>query len=119
MSKSDVPSPHDAMFRALLSDKKRAAAFLRDHLPNEIAGLLSPHPPVLQDGSFVDEALRSSQSDLLFEVQLSSGGRAYVYVLVEHKSYPDIATPLQLADYMVQIWKRHGRGQASRLRELP
>ena len=42
------------------------------------------------------------------------GGEAFVYVLIEHKSAPDVALPLQLAGYMVQIWLRHagGRGLA-------
>ena len=29
-------TPHDALFKALLSDPQRAGAFLRDHLPNEV-----------------------------------------------------------------------------------
>ncbi len=42
-----------------------------------------------------------------------------MYALVEHKSYADPGTPLQLANYMVQIWKRHAQGRADRLRALP
>ncbi len=71
------------------------------------------------DGSFVDEALRGTQSDMLFEVELASGGLALVYVLAEHKSRPDPGTPLQLADYMVRIWTRYAQGRADRLRALP
>ncbi|WP_170565323.1 Rpn family recombination-promoting nuclease/putative transposase [Ruegeria atlantica] len=119
MAKSDVPTPHDVLFRALLSDPDRAAAFLRDHLPNAIAGRLAATPPKLMDGTFVDEALRSSQSDLLFEVRLTSGAPAYLYVLAEHKSVPDPAAPLQLAGYMLRIWTRYAQGRASRLRALP
>ena len=39
MSKPGTPTPHDDLFRALLSDRERAGAFLRDHLPNEIVSL--------------------------------------------------------------------------------
>lgn len=113
-------NPHDALFKALLSDPQRAGAFLRDHLPNEIAGRLSAALPALVDGSYVDEALRDTRSDLLFRVELTSGEAAFVFVLIEHKSAPDPAVALQLAGYMVQIWKRHaGDGGAGGLRSLP
>ncbi|WP_170565407.1 hypothetical protein [Ruegeria atlantica] len=37
MAPSDIPTPHDVLFRALLSAPHRTAAFLRDHLPNAVA----------------------------------------------------------------------------------
>ena len=45
-----------------------------------------------------------------------SNDPAFVYVLAEHKSTPDHDLPLQLAGYMIQIWKRHlsQKGQGSR-----
>ena len=52
MSKPGTPTPHDDLFRALLSDRERAGAFLRDHLPNEIAGHLQSDPPEIVEGSF-------------------------------------------------------------------
>ncbi len=75
-----VPAtPHDGLFRALVSDPGRAAALIRDHLPKRIVGLLADTPPVPLDGSFVDETLRGSQSDMLFKVKLASGDPAFVY----------------------------------------
>lgn len=106
---ADLPTPHDALFRALLSDPERARDFLRDHLPNNIAGELADNLPEIIEGSFVDEALAGSQSDLLLKVRLATGGDAFVHVLAEHKSTPDPGLPLQLASYMVRIWKRHAR----------
>ncbi len=91
-----VPAtPRDSLFRALVSDPGRAAALIRDHLPNRITGLLTDAMPVPPDGSFVDEALRGSRSDMLFKVELASGGPAFVYVLAEHKStHPRTAAAL-------------------------
>ncbi|MDE0524879.1 MAG: Rpn family recombination-promoting nuclease/putative transposase [Boseongicola sp.] len=116
---ADLPNPHDKFFRALLSDPGVAHDFLRDHLPNSIAGRLTTDPPEFVEGSFVDEALAGSQSDLLMKVWLSSGGSAFIYVLGEHKSRPDPGLPLQLASYMVRIWKRYAGTSPSRLRSLP
>ncbi len=115
-----LPTPHDRFFQALLSDSRRAGAFLRDHLPNDIAGLLDQTIlPVALEGRFVDEALSRSQSDLLFRVTLKSGKEAFVYTLLEHKSYADPGLPLQLASYMIRIWKRHAGTDAAKLRALP
>ncbi len=115
----DLPNPHDALFRALLSDPERAGAFLREHLPNSIVGHLSDDPPEILEGSFVDDALAGSQSDLLMKLRLRSGGVAFAFVLAEHKSTPDPGLPLQLATYMVRIWKRHAGTETARLRALP
>ena len=114
-----TPTPHDALFRAFVADPGRAQALLRDHLPNEIAGRLADRPPKILDGSFVDEALRGSQSDLLMEVETAAGQPAFVYALVEAKSTPDPGVVLQLAGYMIRIWQRHAQDKAERLRSLP
>ena len=116
---ADLPNPHDKLFRALLSDPERAHDFLRDHLPNSIAGRLTNDLPEVMEGSFVDEALAGSQSDLLLKFRLASGGSAFAYLLAEHKSTPDPGLPLQLASYMVRIWKRHAGPSVARLRALP
>ena len=123
--KKGVPTPHDTLFRAVFSDPVRARALLRDQLPNEIAGLLTDTPPRIVSGSFIDEDLRETQADLLLEVDLASGGAAFVYVLIEHKSYPDPEVVSQVLGYMVRIWRdyaRHGEGRAgraARLKALP
>ena len=67
----------------------------------------------------MDEALRGSQADALFEVQLKSGSNAFIYTLLEHKSRPEADTPLQLAGYMLRIWTSHASTKASKLKSLP
>ena len=119
-ARRSMPSrPHENVLRVLLSDPARVQALFRDHLPNDIVGLLADTLPVPVDGTFVDEALRDSRSDFLFEVKLKSGKSAFIFLLLEHKSRPDPATPLQLAGYMVRIWLRYAQGRAERLRALP
>ena len=114
-----LTNPHDRFVRALLSNPERASALLRDHLPPEIVDRLADGPPVALEGSYISEELRLSQSDQLFEVQLRSGEPAFLYVLLEHKSYSDPALPLQLAGYQIRIWERYAEGRAERLRALP
>ena len=112
-------TPHDALFRAILDSPDRAAVLIREYLPEELRQELAETSPRLVDGSFVDEALRGSQSDRLFEVDLKNGKSALVYVLIEHKSTPELRTPLQLLGYQLRIWDRHARGQGGSFRALP
>ncbi len=60
----------------------------------------------LQQDSFVDEELRQHYTDLLYTVQQKNGAPAHVYILFEHKSYPDRLTSFQLLRYLVRIWER-------------
>lgn len=103
---------HDLFFKRVMSDPESAGQFLREHLPPDIAALLSDDPPELQPGSFVDEDLVQHQTDLLFQMRLREGGEFLAYVLVEHKSAPDRLARLQLLRYMAQVlvrWHRENK----------
>ena len=100
-------TPHDALFRALVSSPGRAGALLTEYLPREVAGLIDPGTlPEAVEGSFVAAEGARTQSDALFRVRLRTGHEARIYVLLEHKSFVDAATPLQILRYMVNIWMR-------------
>ena len=68
-------------------------------------------------GSFVDEALRRSETDVLFEARHETGPPVYVYVLVEHQSTVDFWLRLRLLRYQVRIWERE-RAQRPRTRTV-
>ena len=107
---------YDELFRALVSNPRRAAALLRDHLPNEVAALIDPDvKPELIEGTFIDGKGARTQCDALFKVWLKSGQEACIFVLLEHKSRAESSTPLQIARYMLNIWSRKfEEGGASR-----
>ena len=42
-------------------------------------------------------------------VEVASGESGFIYVLVEHKSYPDGGAPLQILGYMVRLWQKYAR----------
>ena len=111
---------HDSLFRALIDDPVRAGVLIRDFLPPDIAARLADEPPTLLDGSFVDPELNPSQSDRLFSVALRAGGFALLYILIEHKSFPDPLTPIQVLRYRAEIWRRFAEaGGRGRLRLPP
>ena len=100
-------TPHDALFRALVSNPGRAGALLADYLPAEVVDLLDPaFPPEAVEGSFVDADAARTQCDALFRVRLRTGQQARIYALLEHKSHVDGTAPLQILRYMVNIWMR-------------
>ena len=84
-----------------------------------MSSLLADALPEPVNGSFVDEHLRASHSDKLFRVRLKSGRPGFAHVLLEHKSYSDPGTALQVWKCKTRIWERHAQGRASRLRALP
>lgn len=100
---SAASTPHDALVRALLADRRFAAQILRVALPAEIAGLIDADRLELLEGSFVDASLNRSQSDALFRLRLTSGDVLHAYALVEHKSRPDPGIALQLLGYQLNI----------------
>ncbi len=106
---ADIVQPHDRFLKALLSDPQTAGTLLRERLPKEISELLSPEPPELVDGSFVDEELHSHLSDRLFKAKTINGRTALLYVLIEHKSVPDPRIDWQLLKYMVEALKQWER----------
>jgi predicted transposase YdaD len=59
----------------------------------------------LLEGSFVDEDLRASEADFLYEAELISGEESvWVYVLLEHQSTPDRWMRFRLLKYCCRIW---------------
>jgi hypothetical protein len=110
---------HDSLFRALIDDVGRAGVLIRDYLPEVISSRLADEPPVLLDGTFIDPALKASQSDRLFSVALRDGGWALLYILFEHKSAPDPFIVLQLLGYRREIWRRYAGTSAGKALSLP
>ena len=102
----EIGNIHDAFFKHALGNAVAAGTFLREHLPPKIAALLSPEPPEPDSTSYVDEHLAQHHSDLLFRLRLNTGDNTLAYMLFEHKSSPDPATPLQLLRYIVRVLAR-------------
>ncbi|MBF0109790.1 MAG: Rpn family recombination-promoting nuclease/putative transposase [Magnetococcales bacterium] len=92
----EISQPHDSLFKILLSSPETAGALLRERLPPEVARLLAPEPPLLVEGTFVEENLRSCYSDRLFQARTITGKPVLFYVLIEHKSYQDDRVGWQL-----------------------
>ena len=95
---------HDRFFKRLMENPNTANLFLREYLPENIQSLMSDNPPTLIDRDFVDDELKEHFTDLLYQVEFSSGNKAFIYILIDHKSVPDKKISVQLFRYMGQIW---------------
>jgi predicted transposase/invertase (TIGR01784 family) len=101
-----MANPHDRYFREVFSDPAVVQDLLRNYLPAPVLAVLDLKTLALQQESFIDEELRQHFTDLLYTVARRDGGAAQVYILFEHKSYPDRLTSFQLLRYLVRIWER-------------
>ena len=93
-------SPHDAVFKHLLSQRATARDFLHIHLPKHLRTLQ------LESGSFIEEDLRASHSDILYSLK-THGGEGYIYILIEHQSSPDRHMAFRLMRYAIAAMQRH------------
>ena len=102
----NIQSIHDRFFQVSLGDKAIATDFFKAHLPAHLQAQIDFSTLTLEPGRFVDKQYRAHYSDVLYSVKLVDQP-AYLYVLAEHKSYPDRLLPLQLLRYLCEIWQRH------------
>jgi predicted transposase/invertase (TIGR01784 family) len=112
-----IPSnPHDHFFKDVFTRPEAASDFLRHYLPPQVAAQLDTTALEICKDSFVDPELAEHRSDLLYQVRFHDGGTGYVYVLFEHKSYPEPLIVLDLLRYQLRIWEQWRKaGNSGRL----
>ncbi len=103
--------PHDKLFRTLLKNPRFAEALLREKLPRTFArNLLGP--PELLSEHFIDKKLKTHVADAVLRARLRGGKEFFVYVIIEHKRQEKPGDLLQLAGYLVDVYrwllKKHG-----------
>lgn len=117
---SDLTNPHDKFFKETFTRLEVARDFFANYLPEAVVAAVALETLSLQSGTFIDPDLKEQFADLLYQVDCApdatgEGQQAYLYLLLEHKSYPDPHTPFQLLRYLVRIWERDRQdGQALR-----
>ncbi len=105
-------NPHDAFFKEFFGSPKTLGQLLEQILPEPLYQQIEPESLRIDPGSCLDEEGRGYFSDLAASAVLA-GRRTTVYILVEHKSSPDIWVHLQLHHYMNRLWKKEAAGKLS------
>ncbi len=103
---NDITNPHDRLFREIWSDRDTARDFLANYLPPDVLALTDLDSLEICKDSFIEKDLQEYFSDLLYKVQMA-GKPGYLYLLLEHKSWPERLVHLQLLEYMLKIWRLH------------
>jgi predicted transposase/invertase (TIGR01784 family) len=103
-----IPTPHDALFKAVLGQPEHARGTLRAAVPPVLAEAVDWQTLTLRPGSFVDAALTHQHTDLLYSAIWRERGEALVYLLFEHQSAPptDGLMAYRLLRYQDRIWER-------------
>ncbi len=106
--------PHDALFRHTFGQIQEAKSFFQGYLPAEITSALNWDGLKLLNSTFVDEELRKSESDMLFEIPWTDEVRGesddpaaralYPYLLMEHQSTSYRKMPRRFLKYMMRGW---------------
>ena len=106
---------HDALFKAAFEQPAHAAGLFRHWLPPALTGEIDWTTLSLEPGSFIDEELAPSHTDLLFSARCRGGQEVKLYVLLEHQSSSDPRMPYRVLRYITRIWERHveqrGKGE--------
>ena len=117
---NDLHHPHDKLFRTVFSDATEAADFLRGSVPETLSRELDWSTLTLLDGSFIDEALSESESDLLYQLEHGpSQERVQVYILFEHQSSADAWMRFRLLKYCCRIWDHSFRDRPEQVQLRP
>ncbi len=117
MSEKIAHNPHDKLFKEAFSRREMAIDFFQNYLPAEIHARIDWETLHMEPGSFTDEALRGSESDLLYTAQIDNHP-TLLYCLFEHQSSPDVWMPLRLLRYVLGIWEQF-RKQNPKATKLP
>ena len=104
----------------MFSDAGEAASLLQVALPDAVRNSFDWKTLTLVEGTFIDEGLRESQSDLLYEVRhIGTGKPVSIYMLFEHQSSSDPWIRLRLLRYCCRIWEDDLRDSSNRLELRP
>jgi predicted transposase/invertase (TIGR01784 family) len=99
---------HDSFFKSVLSQPEYASQLFRQHLPEAMAAEIDWSTLKLEPGSYIDEELRETHTDLLFSVRKGEETVLF-YLLLEHQSSDDPWMAFRIVRYEVRILERHRR----------
>ena len=115
--KGRAQNPHDAFFKDAVANIAHAKAVMRYILPADIAATLNWDTMEPQKDTFITPAGGELRADALFKIFLKKAGKDdYVYLLLEHKSYPDSGINIQLKNYSHHIsYRTHSKQKTPHL----
>jgi len=111
--KKPANKPHDHFVRRALSHRRLARSFFQLHLPPGLRDGLDLDKLEMTGDSFIDLKLRESVSDMVFSAPLKSG-KAYIYLLLEHKSHGLDELPAPMEKYRLEAMSHYARASGKK-----
>ncbi|MEK7728845.1 MAG: Rpn family recombination-promoting nuclease/putative transposase [candidate division KSB1 bacterium] len=106
---TNIDNIHDNFFRKVLSEVANARTFLQAHLPEGLQQELDLSEITLDPTSYISEAYKEAFSDVVVKCRMKAKDTPVdVYILFEHKSFPDKKVLMQLLRYMHLMWEKDG-----------
>ncbi len=114
---SDILTEHfsDRSIRRLLQDPEYVRGLVEIIAP-ELVALLDFSRGAQQNRSFISDALRERESDVLLRVPFQGppdSEELLIYILIEHQSTVDPTMGFRLLSYMMEIWQEQWRAWQS------
>jgi predicted transposase/invertase (TIGR01784 family) len=98
---------HDNFIRTILADKALATDYFRNYLPTFISEQLDFDSLTQLPDTYLSEELQKTMSDIVYSCRKKDAtAEIKVCLLVEHKSYPDKYTPVQIGSYIFSALQR-------------
>ncbi len=104
-----ITHSHDKFFKTLFSKKEAVAEVIEKILPHYISDPLDLETLILDNTEYVDEELKNTCSDVVYNCQYKQENDQTIDVkvslLFEHKSYQEKYPYLQILRYYLNIWE--------------
>jgi len=100
-----IQNPHDKFFKDVFSEKEKAEELIKTILPSPLIDIINWKSLKQEKDTFVDD-MKEAYSDMLFSVKIYDNQPVKIYLLFEHKSYPDKNIHVQLLSYLARIYNK-------------
>lgn len=101
----EVDTPHDGIVQRFFRETETAKSFFKEYLPPKIVELLDLDSLKYVKDKFVDKVMGKYSSDCLYKVNFKVQLKGYIFLLLEHKSWPYRLAAFQALKYIVRIWE--------------
>ena len=96
--------PHDSFFKKLFDNEENIRDFLKAYLPKDLTKELDFNSLKISDTEKENKKHKKYYLDLCVDCQIAST-KSKIYIIFEHKSYPDRLTLMQTLNYCLTIWE--------------
>ncbi len=100
----NIDKPHDSFFKKVFGDINNTRDFLKSYLPKELSNKIDFDSMHISSTEKNDNRYKTAHLDMSVECRVD-GVDSKIYIILEHKSYQDSMTTMQIMKYCMLIWE--------------